>query len=174
MGVKNSALKVPKRFFEWYERHYAINVTISALLFATQLVHLYWLSTHVVALKLTGLSFFQTNPAWQMAIVSADYLEIPALLSSSLLYLYHLNKGFSRKYLLLLLAINVQWVHLLWITDEFVLEQIASSLGFIWPIWLSWVAIIIDYLELPAIWDTSKRFFELIKRRFSNLTFGLK
>jgi hypothetical protein len=39
-------------FWAWYERHYALNVAIALGLFAVQLVHLYWLTTNVVALRL--------------------------------------------------------------------------------------------------------------------------
>src|SRR5918997_1454508 len=124
-----------------------------------QLVHLYWLSAHVVALRLTDDSFFSPSGVLYYAILIIDYTEVPALLSVSLVYINELRKGWSWKPLLFLLFLNSQWLHIFWITDEFVTaefngEAAASSL----PAWLAWVAILIDYLELPVIYDTLKKF----------------
>jgi hypothetical protein len=44
-----------------------------------------------------------------------------------------------------------------WITDEFVVATLASSAPLM-PAWLAWIAILIDYLELPVMWDTVLRF----------------
>ncbi len=51
----------------------------------------------------------------------------------------------------MILLINSQWLHIFWITDEILLEQ-----GILSP-FLAWLAILIDYLELPVIFDTMKR-----------------
>lgn len=45
-----------KKFWKWYERHTTLNVGIASLLFTLQLVHLYWLTTDVVIVKLTEKS----------------------------------------------------------------------------------------------------------------------
>lgn len=64
-----------------------------------------------------------------------------------------------------LFFINSQWLHIYWITDEFVLEHITRHVGpSILPVWLAWVAILIDYLELPVIVDTLRKFFASLKK----------
>ncbi len=146
-------------FFDWYERHYTLNISLAALLFMLQLVHLYWLSADVIAQRLVGESYFSPDGIFYYAILIIDYTEIPALLSVSLIYINELRKGWSWKAILFLLFLNSQWLHIFWITDEFVTAEFSgettqSSL----PIWLAWVAIMIDYLELPVIYDTLKKF----------------
>jgi hypothetical protein len=144
-------------FLSWYEKHRRIHVAISAGLFATQIIHLLWLTGNAVFPRLFGIEFFDVNGFWQVAIAVADYLEIPAIISTSLLYLLDLRKGFTWKPLLMLLFINSQWLHLFWITDEVVLATIEGT-GQTWPAWLAWLAIAIDYLELPVIYDTMRQF----------------
>jgi hypothetical protein len=144
-----------ERFWAWYERHYTLNITLTALLFMLQLVHLYWLSADVVASRLLGQSYFELTPLWQFLIILVDYTEIPSLLSTTVLYLYQMRKGNVARNLLFLFFVNSQWLHLFWITDEFVIEHInATHTTTVMPLWLAWVAIIIDYLELPVIADT--------------------
>ena len=46
-----------RAFWAWYERHYRLNVTVAAVLFALQLVHLYWLAADVIALRLVDESY---------------------------------------------------------------------------------------------------------------------
>jgi hypothetical protein len=92
------------------------------------------------------------------AILLVDYTEIPALMAVSLVYVNELRSGFSWRPLLFLAFLNSQWLHIFWITDQYVSNELAgraavSSL----PGWLAWVAILIDYLELPVIYDTFRR-----------------
>lgn len=146
-------------FFAWYERHYTLNVTFAALLFVIQLVHLYWLTADVVAQRLIDDSFFSPRGIFYYSILVVDYTELPALLSVSLLYINELRKGWSWKAFVFLIFLNSQWLHIFWITDEFVTSEFnggtaAASL----PAWLAWIAIMIDYLELPVIIDTLKKF----------------
>ncbi len=149
---------VIQKFFDWYERHYTLNISIAALLFVLQLVHLYWLTADVVAQCLVGESYFSLDGAFYYAILIIDYTEIPALLSVSLVYINELRKGWSWKPLLFLIFLNSQWLHIFWITDEFVLTEFSSTgAGTALPVWLAWVAILIDYLELPVIYDTMKK-----------------
>lgn len=153
-----------RSFFSWYERNYTLNVGIAAFLFVWQLVHLYWLTAHVVILRLFGVSYFHLSGIWQYLIVVADYAEIPALIITSFVYIHGLTKKLSFKNILFLILLNSQWLHLFWITDEFVVKQFtASSPTF--PIWLAWVAILIDYLELPVIYDTFKKFFGSLRKQ---------
>lgn len=151
------------RFWQWYERHYAVHVGIGAGLFILQLVHLFWLATNVVLPRLFGGdTYWQVTPFWQDVIIFVDYTEIPALFSASLLYIHSLTKRFNSKDLLYLLLVNSQWLHLFWITDEFVVEQFTGAAhSTLLPVWLAWIAIIIDYLELPVIYDTIKRFIKI-------------
>jgi len=145
------------RFWQWYERNYTANVVIATIIFVLQLVHLYWLFTHAVLLRLYGVSLFPTSSFVQSLIVFIDYFEIPVLFGVSLIYINELRKGFSWKPLILLLLLNSQWIHIFWITDEFVVDVFAGSSFVVWPIWLAWVAIGIDYLELPVMYDAAKR-----------------
>lgn len=144
-----------QRFWAWYERHYNLTLAVTTFLFALQVVHLYWLATHVIALRLVGVDYFHTSPLFQTIIVLVDYTEIPALISTTFLYLYELRKSFSWKALFFLVFLNSQWLHLFWITDEFVVDQFSGrNTATILPAWLAWVAILIDYLEVPVIVDT--------------------
>lgn len=152
-----------QKFFNWYERYYTLNVGIAAALFSLQLIHLYWLSVHVVAHKVLGQSYLELSGIWQILIVIVDYTEIPAIISTSLFYIHQLRKGFSARSLWFLFFINSQWLHIFWITDEFVLAHFLGEHPY-FPNWLVWVAIFIDYLELPVIFDTSKQFLSRVKK----------
>jgi len=58
-------------------------------------------------------------------------------------------------------------LHLFWITDEFVIEQFArmGERATLLPLWLAWLAIAIDYLELPVIYDTIRNFSKSLKEK---------
>ncbi len=153
------ARRLTREFFAWYERHYTLNISIAAGLFLLQLVHLYWLSADVVAQRLTGTSFFPLSGALQFLVLVVDYTEIPALYSVSLVYINELRKGFGWKPVLYLFFLNSQWLHIFWITDEFVIREFTGAGGSSGlPAWLAWIAILIDYLELPVIVDTLRKF----------------
>ena len=154
-------------FFAWYERHYTLNVGIASGLFLLQLIHLYWLSTDVVAARLTGESWFSPSGAVRFLILVVDYTEIPALLGTSLIYVNDLRKGWNPRSLLYLVFLNSQWLHIFWITDEFVVNEFddGSGGGSSLPAWLAWVAIGIDYLELPVIFDTIRKFFVALREQ---------
>jgi hypothetical protein len=161
-----NARRLVEAFFAWYERHYTLNISIAAGLFLLQLVHLYWLSADVVARRLTGTSFLPLSGALQYLILVVDYTEIPALYSVSLVYINELRKGFGWKPVLYLLFLNSQWLHIFWITDEFVIREftgVGGSSGL--PAWLAWIAILIDYLELPVIADTLRKFAAAVRNR---------
>jgi hypothetical protein len=155
-----------ERFFGWYERHYALNVAVAAGLFLLQLVHLCWLSADVVARRLTGASYWELDGALRYLVLVVDYTEIPALLSVSLIYINELRRGFAVKPLLFLLFLNSQWLHIFWITDEFVVGEFTGAGGVSGlPSWLAWIAILIDYLELPVIADTVRKFVAAVRDR---------
>lgn len=160
-----------KKFWYWYEKYYLLNIGLAALLFTLQLIHLYWLTAHVVAHRLLGQSFFELAGLWQTLIVLVDYTEIPALLTTNLVYLNELRKKINFKSILFLFFINSQFLHLFWITDEFVVEQLTQTVReTILPLWLAWLAIAIDYFELPVIFDTLKKFIVVLRqKRFNRL-----
>jgi hypothetical protein len=148
-----------QKFFVWYERHRRIHVGISAFLFSTQIVHLIWLTGNAVTPRLFDFQFFDLHGLNQILVVVVDYFEIPAIVSTSLLYILDLRKGYQLKSVLMLFFINSQWLHLTWITDEVVLATFSDAAQ-TWPAWLAWLAIAIDYLELPVIYDTLRQFFK--------------
>lgn len=146
-----------QNFFVWYKRNYKINLYIMALLFIWQLVHLYWMATDVVGLRLFGHEFWHVGKIGNIIISLVDYTEVPALILGSIFYINELQKEFRWKSIFFLTLLNSQWLHLFWITDEIVLEQFTGTVSVVLPIWLSWVGIMIDYLELPVIYDTVKK-----------------
>lgn len=147
--------KAAGSFWAWYGRHYTLNISLALGLFVLQLIHLYWLTMHVVAQRIFGYPFFSPGGVWQHLIVLVDYTEIPALISVSLIYIYDLHQRRNWKSIMYLFLLNVQWLHLFWITDEFVVAHILRhSNAIVLPVWLAWVAIAIDYLEVPVIVNT--------------------
>ncbi len=154
-----------KKFWAWYERHYTINVTVAAILFTLQIVHLYWLTTHVVIHKIFGFSLWDPTVFLQTIIIIVDYTEIPAIITTSLVYINDLRKGFKIKPSLYLFFLDIQLLHIFWITDEFVIESFTGTGGgTILPLWLAWIAIMIDYLELPVIFETIKKALIALKK----------
>ncbi len=147
------------KFWKWYEDKYKIIAPLTALLFLLQLVHLYWITTDVVLFRLFGYPFWNPGHFWDTVISLLDYTEIPAILTSSLLYIHQYRQNNQRKLhsIFFLFLINSQWLHLFWITDEIIYAQLTGTSLVVIPIWLSWIAIIIDYLELPVIYDTIKK-----------------
>jgi hypothetical protein len=122
----------------------------------------------VVIFRLTGESVFVFPDFWGTLSTILDYTEIPAIISSSILYIHFLRQKFSYKHVWYLLFINIQWLHIFWITDEVVIETFTKGVGlFIWPATIAWIAIGIDYLELPVIYDTVKRTIIEIKNRLA-------
>ena len=161
----SSLTRLWNTFFGWYERHYTLNVGLAAGLFLLQLVHLYWLSVDVVAQRLTGESYWVPTQLVRFLILIVDYTEVPALIATSLIYINELRRGWSWRNLLFLVFLNSQWFHIFWITDEFVVSEFGGDGGSALPGWLAWAAILIDYLELPVIVDTLRRFTEALRAR---------
>lgn len=159
--------KVVNRFWKWYERHETFNLGLAAFLFSLQIVHLIWLAVDVVAVKMFGETGFHIHPTgiFSILILLVDYLEIPAIVATSLVYINELRIKFNYKSLLFLIFINSQWIHLFWITDEFVVDAfLGTTTTTHLPEFLAWIAILIDYLELPVIYDTMKKFINALKK----------
>lgn len=157
-----SAMKILQQFFDWYNRNYRFHLRFATALFLLQVIHLVWLTCNVVLLRLFGIHIFPQQTDWLIAIV--DYTEIPALISVSFVYLndIFLRRANGKTWLYLLL-LNSQWLHLFWITDEIVLETFTGQALVPIPLWLAWIAIMIDYLELPVMYDTIIRTLRLKK-----------
>ena len=146
-------------FWDWYEKKYSLIAPLTALLFLLQLAHLYWMTTNIVFLKAFGHPFWNPSDWWNAIIALVDYTEIPAILSTSALYIhqYRQDRLHAWQSIMFLVLINSQWLHLFWITDEVIYAQFTGTAAFMIPVWLSWLAISIDYLELPVIYDTIKK-----------------
>jgi hypothetical protein len=95
--------------------------------------------------------------AGMLLYVVADYLEIPTLMAATLLYVLDLRKRFSPQAVLYIVLLNTQWVHIFWITDQVVVATFAGHSLPAWNAILAWVAIAIDYPEVPVIVDTLGR-----------------
>jgi hypothetical protein len=157
--------KYINQFWEWYERKLHLNIGIAAILFSWQIVHLIWLLGDVVMRRAFGVGFFELEGFLEVLVVVIDYTEIPAIISVSLIYINTLRKQFDAKSFWFLLLLNSQWFHLFWITDEFVVAAFSNHGETVLPIWAAWVAIGIDYLELPVMYDTIKKFFIVLKKK---------
>lgn len=143
---------VVRELFTLYERHDRAALGIAVALFLSQLVHLYWLTVHVVAFRLFQGNALLTHRAWDVLLAIVDYAEIPAIFSASLVYIHALRKHPTFRNAALLALVNTQWFHILWITDEFVVRTAVT------PLALAWLAIVIDYLEVPVMFDLLRKF----------------
>ncbi|MEX2090976.1 MAG: hypothetical protein WD989_02520 [Candidatus Paceibacterota bacterium] len=158
--------KVINKFWFWYEENLHLNIGIAAILFSWQLIHLLWLTTNVVLPGTLDYGFSNLGANWELLIILVDYTEIPALIAVSLVYMNELRaRRDIKKSVMFLVLLNSQWLHLFWITDEFVIKQFKDTSDIILPVWLAWTAIGIDYLELPVMYDTMKKFSLLWTRR---------
>ena len=152
----SSAVQKLVGFWHTYEN---LSLKIAFVLISLQLIHLYWLTADVVIQRITGESMIGVphgSPLFIFFII-IDYIEIPALVAGLTYYalsIYKHEKG-SVKNALLLSMLAIQVFHIFWITDEVVYDSFfgsASSAVEI-PYYAAWVAILIDYLELPVIAD---------------------
>jgi hypothetical protein len=151
-----------KAFWRWYESHYLLNVAFAAGLFVLQIIHLIWLLGDVVMPRLGVGALFDVGGVFEWLLIIVDYTEVPALVTVSLLYINELRRGFSWRAISYLAALNVQWLHLFWITDEFVLVAFSGG-ATVFPVWLAWIAIFIDYLELPVMAATIRRLITALR-----------
>ena len=151
-------------FFDWYKKNYKLNLYITAGLFIWQLVHLYWMLMDIIGFRIFGYELWNVGKLGNLIISIVDYTEIPALILGSLFYIHEIQKEFKWKSVIFLIFLNSQWLHLFWITDEVVIAQFTGTALIVLPVWLSWFAILIDYLELPVIYDTIKKVISINKK----------
>lgn len=153
-------------FWNWYEERLHVNIKVATLLFGWQLVHLFWLTTDVLFGHFFSITVLNLSGIWEYLIIAVDYLEIPAIVTVIFIYINELRKGRdTSKSVLFLILLNSQWLHLFWITDEFIINKLYGTGNTILPLWLAWIAIAIDYLELPVIYDTLKKFFNISRNK---------
>lgn len=88
----------------------------------------------MVALRLLDRSFLELSDILNILIALVDYTEIPALITATLLYFGQFYTQFNWKSLWFLILINSQWPHLLWITDEFVVNRFSEAGHVIFPV----------------------------------------
>jgi hypothetical protein len=150
------------RFWNFYDNHHTLTLGVTVFLFSLQILHLFWLFTNVIWFKAFGHSLYTAGPVLEKLLILVDFTEIPALISASLVYIDDLRMKFNYKSIIFLVFLNSQWLHLFWITDEFVVSEFTQKV--LLPSWLAWLAILIDYLELPVIFDTLKKFISEIRK----------
>ena len=149
-----------KKLVNFYLRYQNLNLKISFLLISLQLLHLYWLTTDVVLYRITGTDYFVQASGFVLLFIIIDYIEIPALVSGIIYYFFNLiyNKKEKRiKNTIFLILLAIQSIHIFWITDDIVYSTFVGADLIEIPEYLVWIAILIDYLELPVIYDLLKR-----------------
>ena len=151
-----------KKFINFYLRYQNISLKISFILISLQLLHLYWLTTDVVIYRLTGIDYFVGLSDFILLFIIIDYIEIPALVSGIIYYFFAITfdkheKEKRIKNTILLILLSIQSIHIFWITDEVVYSTFVGSDLIYMPEYFAWIAILIDYLELPVIYDLLKR-----------------
>jgi hypothetical protein len=110
--------------------------------------------------KLTGQSWFSFPDDLNVVYVVADYLEVPALISTTILYVNTLRRDRTFKSVLYIILLNTQWLHILWITDSFVVQSFSLNGMFSWDASVAWIAILIDFLEVPVIIEMLKQIYD--------------
>lgn len=156
---------IKEKFWQWYERTYKFNLNFSATVFLLQIVHLIWMTNDVVLHKLFDFPQVLHGGVPQFLLAVVDYLEIPTIVAVSLIYIRSYRTEHNKKALWYLFLLNTQWIHIFWITDEFVLSNFENAQVALPPL-LAWVAIGIDYLEIPVMIDTIKKVFKQGKQGF--------
>jgi len=151
-----------KEFINFYLRYQNLNLKISFLLISLQLLHLYWLTTDVVLYRITGIDYFVEASDFVLLFIIIDYIEIPALVSGIMYYFFNLiynnkEKENRIKNTIFLILLAIQSIHIFWITDDIVYSTFVGDDLIEIPEYIAWIAILIDYLELPVIYDLLKR-----------------
>jgi hypothetical protein len=151
---------VLRKIVSFYNKYENLNLKIAFFLISLQIIHLYWLTTDVVLLRIFGETFFAFPQIPPLFFAIIDYIEVPALVSGVTFYAMRIyRKGIFSRDTMFLAMLAMQVFHIFWITDEIIYENLIGRVAIGLPIALSWVAIIIDYLELPVMVDLFRKVF---------------
>ena len=157
--------RIIRKFLRWYDRYDDFNVVFGAFLFSIQLVHLIWLTTNVVIPRIFDSAPLIASHLFDAVIAVVDYTEIPAIIATSLVYIRSYKRKPNQKDAFYLFFLNIQWLHIFWITDEVVIKVFGySSVIGGWNNVAAWLAISIDYLEIPVIFETIRRAARVLAR----------
>jgi hypothetical protein len=153
-----------RKIANFYSRYENVGLKIAFILISLQIIHLFWLTSDVVLQRITGESFFpfpqeEFGRELFLPFIIVDYLEIPAIVAGVAFYALRVYKNphRSRNDVIFLVFLAVQVFHIFWLTDEMVYEVLLESNIADIPPYLAWVAILIDYLEIPVIADLFRR-----------------
>ena len=156
-----------QKILDFWTKYESLNLKITFILISLQILHLYWLTADVVLQRITGESYLGLPRILLPLFIIVDYVEIPALVSGITFYLFSIFKrgSHSRKNVVFLLLLAIQVVHIFWITDEVVYESLLDNDLVIFPVYAAWIAILIDYLEIPVMVDLFYKTFKIKRER---------
>ena len=149
---------VTDKLLVFWHKYENLNLRIAFILISLQLIHLYWLTADVVIKRITQDESAGLSQSWILLLffVVIDYIEIPGLIAGLTYYgvsFYH-HKDKRSKNGLFVILLAVQVFHIFWITDEVVYQTFfGASAAVPLPYVAAWIAILVDYLELPVIAD---------------------
>jgi hypothetical protein len=156
-----------QKLLDFWTRYENLNLRITFILISLQILHLYWLTADVVLQRISGQSYLGLPKELLPLFIVVDYIEIPALVSGITFYLFSIFKGEPnpRKDVIFLILLAIQVVHIFWITDEIVYESLLGNDLITIPLYLTWIAILIDYLEIPVMIDLFHKTFKIRKNK---------
>jgi hypothetical protein len=156
-----------QKLLDFWTRYENLNLRITLILISLQILHLYWLTADVVLQRISGQSYLGLPKELLPLFIVVDYIEIPALVSGITFYLFSIFKGEPnpRKDVIFLILLAIQAVHIFWITDEIVYESLLGNDLITIPLYLTWIAILIDYLEIPVMIDLFHKTFKIRKNK---------
>jgi hypothetical protein len=157
-----------QKLLDFWTRYENVNLRITFILISLQILHLYWLTADVVLQRISGQSYLGLPKELLPLFIVVDYIEIPALVSGITFYLFSIFKGEPnpRKDVIFLILLAIQVVHIFWITDEIVYESLLGNDLITIPLYLTWIAILIDYLEIPVMIDLFHKTFKIRKNKY--------
>jgi hypothetical protein len=129
---------------DFYNKWEHLGLKVTFVLIGLQVIHLFWL-THWVLFQT------QVDNIPDILFVWIDFLEIPALVTG--IVFYGTQIFVAKRNAIYLSFLAVQILHIAWISDEFVIQSFAFHSVSI----LTYIAIVIDYLELFVVYDLWKR-----------------
>lgn len=156
-----------QKILNFWTRYENLNLKITFILISLQILHLYWLTADVVLQRIFGQGYLGLPKELIPLFIVVDYVEIPALVSGITFYLFSIFKGEPnpRKNMIFFALLAIQVVHIFWITDEIVYESLLDNDLVKFPPYLAWIAILIDYLEIPVMVDLFYKTFKVKKNK---------